>query len=126
MYKTNLIQQNINFQARIKLKPANKEKLLSGALLATGVTSTITGNLASTGSYLDQSAHNYPILCSRYLPQPFLDFAKNSCLQKSAYEVLYNPLGIGNETAALPGSLNSTVANSCGPIFIKSSNKINK
>lgn len=126
MIQTNIAQQNISFQARIKLKPADKTKLLGNALLSTGVASAVGGNLASVGLYMDQSAHNYPILFSRYLPEPFLDFAKNSCLQKSAYEALYNPLGVGNETAALPGSMCSTIANTSGPHFIKNAKKINK
>ena len=111
---------NTTFNARIKLAPPTKESLIKTGLISAGLGVSVLSNVASTGFYSDQSVHENPMLFSRFLPESYLDVARESFLQKSAFKILYNPLGIGNETAALPGSICSTIGNSSAYSALKS------
>ncbi len=118
------------FTTRIKIKKPTSQELMHNGLITTGLSSTAAGNLTSAASYMDQSVH-YPLLGSQQLPNWFLNFANHSALQESAYNYLYKPHALGNQTAIIPGTLASSTLNPIGLYIkhigskIKTNNKLN-
>lgn len=114
---------NTEFRARIKLTKPKLDSLVEKGLITGAVTSIGAGNTILSGALLDQSV-NYPILNSENLPKPFLDFAKESELQKSVYNSFFRYSGLGNEIAIVKGTMYSTIGNTLGGIILKLKNKI--
>ena len=114
---------NTKFRARIKLSRPKRNSLIEKGLITGAVTSVGIGNTILSGALLDQSV-NYPILGSENLPKQFLDFAKESELQKSVYNSFFRYSGLGNEIAIVKGSTYSTIGNTLGGIILKLKNKI--
>lgn len=114
-----------NFKARIKIAQPSNTTLAKVGLLSIGAISAVTGNTTSMASYMDQSVHN-PVLGSENLPVSYLKSAEQSTLQQSAYDILYRPYRLGNETALIPATLISSGANSFTSTCIGITNKFFK
>lgn len=139
----NIFHRNIKtsqFDADSKLYLANSRNAAAGS----GVVTTGIGSYGSSiASGLDQSIH-YPASgysniigdAFRGLPEGHSVHAVLDPMQKSAYDVLYNEHGIGNESASVSSGLTSTIGaalqgmgsesvmKSCGKIKEQAAKKI--
>lgn len=101
-------------------------KITRAETTGSGILSTGVGSYTSAGaSMMDQSVH-YPCLGSDSLPEGALRWMRENPLQDSAYDLLYNEHGLGNECASSSASIVSvpgTFSHSVGSQIIAAPKK---
>lgn len=115
---SNIFHRNI--QTSVVENPENLKAFSKQSASATAGTTTVSSGVgayaSSVGSALDQSVH-YPLdsIYTRDIPQYLAQHAPESVnktlgtLADSAYDVLYNEHGLGNECASASSSISSSI-----------------